>query len=1268
MNVNKNLHNISVLTEFARNFEEDQTETVISKLVNKIYEACNNVNADIGGASTQQQAQNEDDNSETSSSASNPSSLSSSTTLEQKKEQQTPTVYQVDTSQGRTSLNVIKRISNLIALRDKDLNDYKNTELKRLWMPDDKSRECYDCALKFTTFRRKHHCRLCGQIFCSKCCNQIIPGKIIKCSGDLRVCTYCSKVVLSYIKSPDINADLKSDLQALEEDLSNKFVGSMSSSSNQSSSTETSPSHRKVSVGYQEERLVTNTSALSNADRKTILQQSNTLKSLCEAMINSLLSTTQQHKGIDLINFLISNQKSSNKQQAVAVINAMIEAGFMVPLLVYENSNEATSSDTFHVDFNENLFYKLQKLDEIEMEENNVTDAACTDSLYDESIIDDIIPPSMYVNENSKENELQNSLLLTVGSKPLLEAYFEHEERLFQQLLRNENLDLSWSKVLITQCARIAHTIHPEFSNRTLDSMDVRNFVNIKKISGGTRNDSTIIGGVVFSKNVAHKDMKIKIDNPKVLLLQCPIAYQRVEGKFVTIESLILQEKEYLRNVTSRILSLNPDVVLVHKNVAGIAQDLLRDNGITLVLDVKLSVFERLARCMQCDIVTSIDSNIGKPKLGTCKRFYVKNFIESNGTAKSLMFFDIPYSQRGCSLLLRGGTEDELVRLKKVSSFLLFSRYNWRLELSFLLDSFAQPPLKKSSIFDSIDQSPAEQKVLIHSISEISETSKSEISRKNVADFSDPLRADPQTFDTNVVEYVELQVQDSFDNKFRTSLASTILSISPFINFPLPYLESETGRRCDLRKYFPNELFYSKQWAGNKSEKIDKTEINLSAKNDEEPINLKPPHKFLTMKITKPADDKDVQTALADFRRSGFTYQKVARMKIIEKKPESSKHISRQKSFSDHLKDAFDIYNHQRLPVLFCSFYLNSNKELPTSFCAQPLLLDMHFYGQDDIMLGLFLERYCFRNSYICQSCKLPMMDHVRRYAHSNGVVQVKLDVDHNKSESSSILMTSRCTICNIMTQSVPMSSDTWCLSFAKFLELKFHGNFYTRRNIDQDDTNVMPACCHSLYHDHIQYFANNGVIVSFMYTPIEIWEIKLPLLSLPLKCPEIIDKKSFTDKIKQFSVKGYEVYAKIHEKLANLSTEVKTPMLEDLKKGLHRDRLFFKHRVDVVNLLLGSNEVYEHEINDAIYMMHKELADSIELWGPRLNEAASQLKNAQKNELTLQNSEVPDDIDDSAFSSDDLEFDTSEGELIKLILVIAGSGGFFQKKKFEPF
>ncbi len=44
------------------------------------------------------------------------------------------------------------------------------------WIPDAVSSDCYRCNAKFTTLRRKHHCRTCGQIFCSKCCSLYIPG------------------------------------------------------------------------------------------------------------------------------------------------------------------------------------------------------------------------------------------------------------------------------------------------------------------------------------------------------------------------------------------------------------------------------------------------------------------------------------------------------------------------------------------------------------------------------------------------------------------------------------------------------------------------------------------------------------------------------------------------------------------------------------------------------------------------------------------------------------------------------------------------------------------------------------------------------------------------------------------------------------------------------------------------------------------------------------------------------------------------------------
>lgn len=1177
--MNKNLHNTHVLTEFSRNFD-DSKDTVLSKIVNKIYDAVNTVSQDP--LQSDKSAEDVPSLSATSSSSSDASNFVNP--IEGQTTPVTKVEYQVDTSLGRNPLNVIRRISNLVAMRDRDLDDYKNTELQKLWMPDSKSRDCYDCNCKFNTFRRKHHCRLCGQIFCAKCCNQIVPGKIIKCNGELRVCNYCSKVVLSYLKSDDINSDLKSDLQALEDDLSSKFVGTSSSERS---------TRRKVSVGYQEERLVSNPNILSNADRKNILQQSDSLKSLYEDLISSL---NQQNKGVDILSFLINNMKVGNKSQAVAVLNAMIEAGFIVPTMTYEPTDAAGVDDSFQVEFNENFYYNLLRIESMKQSE----------SAFQDSV--DIIPPSI-VAENlysdSKEQELQSSILSTAGSKPLLEAYCEHEEILLNQLLRQESVDASWSRILINQTARIAHTIHPEFCQT--DSMDVRNFVNIKKISSGCKKECTIVGGIVFSKNVSHKDMRTKIDNPKILLLQCPIAYQRVEGKFVTFDSLILSETEYLRNVTSRILSYGPDIVIVHKNVAGIAQDMLRDNGITLVLDVKLSVFERLSQCLKCDVVTAIDSNIGRPKLGTCKRFYTKSFLDDSGTTKTLMFFDIPYSQRGCSLLLRGGNEAELAKIKKVANFLLFARYNFRLELSYLLDVYAKPPPSRNlcpSIFNSSLESVADP--IQASVKETPESKpsvqKSEKlkSIENVADFSDPLRADVQPKTESRIENVELEVQRPFDNQFRSSLRSTILSISPFVTFPLPYFESEAGEKCYLRSFFPAELFYSKQWS-NEPEKNEKVEQMHAVGEYVE--NQMPVHEFLTMKITSSAENKEVQTALADYRRGGGSYPKVTKMKQIEKKLDNSK----QKSSNDTIRDALDVYNHQRLPVLFCSYYHNT-RELPTSFCAQPLMLDMHFYGQDDIMLGLFLERYCFKSSYICPSCKLPMMNHVRKYAHSMGVVTVKLAEDPVKNESSKILIRSRCTICNAMTPSVAISNDTWCLSLAKFLEMKFHGHSYTRRNIDDNC-----LCQHSIHRDHVQYFSSNGIIVSFMYSRIETWELKLPELTLQLKAPELIDNKAFGEKIKIFSVKGYEVYAKIHEKLANLSTEVESPMLASLKKVLHRDQLIFKHRVEVVYTLLSSSEVYATEIHDAMMMMHKELADSIELWGPRLNEATIQSRNSSK-------------------------------------------------------
>jgi len=65
--------------------------------------------------------------------------------------------------------------------------------------------------------------------------------------------------------------------------------------------------------------------------------------------------------------------------------------------------------------------------------------------------------------------------------------------------------------------------------------------VQIKKLPGGAKTDTFVANGIVCSKNVAHKDMSVDIDNPRILLLECSIVYQRTEGRLMSLEPVMMQ-------------------------------------------------------------------------------------------------------------------------------------------------------------------------------------------------------------------------------------------------------------------------------------------------------------------------------------------------------------------------------------------------------------------------------------------------------------------------------------------------------------------------------------------------------------------------------------------------------------------------------------------------------------------------------------------------------------------------------------------------------
>jgi hypothetical protein len=61
-----------------------------------------------------------------------------------------------------------------------------------VWEPDDWSNECHDCNQRFTWYRRRHHCRSCGKLFCHTCTNQRILLKQVNMHNKVRVCEKCA--------------------------------------------------------------------------------------------------------------------------------------------------------------------------------------------------------------------------------------------------------------------------------------------------------------------------------------------------------------------------------------------------------------------------------------------------------------------------------------------------------------------------------------------------------------------------------------------------------------------------------------------------------------------------------------------------------------------------------------------------------------------------------------------------------------------------------------------------------------------------------------------------------------------------------------------------------------------------------------------------------------------------------------------------------------------------------------------------------------------
>lgn len=62
-----------------------------------------------------------------------------------------------------------------------------------VWIPDAEATSCQHCETKFTVIKRRHHCRACGFVLCSKCCN--LKYRLEYLDDVARVCNKCYEIL-----------------------------------------------------------------------------------------------------------------------------------------------------------------------------------------------------------------------------------------------------------------------------------------------------------------------------------------------------------------------------------------------------------------------------------------------------------------------------------------------------------------------------------------------------------------------------------------------------------------------------------------------------------------------------------------------------------------------------------------------------------------------------------------------------------------------------------------------------------------------------------------------------------------------------------------------------------------------------------------------------------------------------------------------------------------------------------------------------------------
>lgn len=224
----------------------------------------------------------------------------------------------------------------------------------------------------------------------------------------------------------------------------------------------------------------------------------------------------------------------------------------------------------------------------------------------------------------------------------------------------------NWGDLIVNMAIKAVKCVYKKDGEYV--EIDTKRYAKVEKIPGGCQEDCQVLEGVMFNKDVTHSGMRRRIENPRVVLLDCPLEYKKGESmtnmeftKEEDFKRALDMEEEEVKKMCDYILKVKPDVVITEKGVSDAAQHFLMKGGnVSCIRRTRKTDNNRIARVTGATIVNRPEELL-EGDVGTdCKLFECKKIGDEYFT-----FMTECSKPKACTILLRGASKDVLNEIER---------------------------------------------------------------------------------------------------------------------------------------------------------------------------------------------------------------------------------------------------------------------------------------------------------------------------------------------------------------------------------------------------------------------------------------------------------------------------------------------------------------------------------------------------------------------------------------------------------------------------